>query len=106
MLATFDGSARALECAVAIRRVAHEHGLPLRTGVHVGEVEMVGDDVRGVTVHEAARIMAEAGPDEILVSDLTRMLVGTAGIAFEDRGAHVLKGLEGEWRLAALVEGR
>ena len=72
--------------------------------MHVGEVEIVGDDVRSVTVHEAARIMAAAGPDEILVSDLTRMLAGAAGLAFEDRGAHVLKGLDGEWRLAALVE--
>jgi class 3 adenylate cyclase len=57
-----------------------------------------------VTVHEAARIMAAAAPGEILVSDLTRALAGSAGFAFEDRGAHVLKGLEGEWRLAAFVD--
>jgi class 3 adenylate cyclase len=104
MLVTFDGSARAIQCAAAIRRIAREHRLQLRVGVHVGEVEIVGTDVRGVTVHEAARIMAAAGPDEILVSELTRALAGGAGFAFEDRGAHVLKGLDGEWRLAAYTE--
>ena len=103
MLVTFDGSARAMHCAAAIRRLAKQNDLQVRVGVHVGEVELVGEDVRGVTVHEAARIMAAAGPDEILVSELTRALCGASGFAFEDRGAHVLKGLEGEWRLAALL---
>jgi class 3 adenylate cyclase len=105
MLVTFDGSARALQCAATLRRAANDHGLQLRSGVHVGEVEIVGDDVRGVAVHEAARIMAVAGADEILVSDLTRMLAGAGGCAFEDRGTHTLKGLDGEWRLAAYVDG-
>jgi class 3 adenylate cyclase len=104
VLVTFDGSARAVECAAAIRRIAREHDLQVRIGVHVGEVEVVGDDVRGVIVHEAARIMAAAAPDEIVVSDLTRMLAGAAGLAFEDRGTRELKGLEGEWHLAAVVE--
>jgi class 3 adenylate cyclase len=72
--------------------------------VHVGEVELVGDDVRGVTVHEAARIMAAARPGEILVSELARMLAAAAGLAFDDRGSYALKGLDGEWRLAAFVE--
>jgi len=103
MLATFDGPARALHCAAAIRRTANRHDLHIRAGVHVGEVELVGEDVRGVTVHEAARIMAAAGEDEILVSDLTRALAGASGLAFEDRGMHTLKGLEGEWRLAAFI---
>jgi class 3 adenylate cyclase len=101
MLVTFDGSGRGIQCAAAMRRIAREHGLQLRVGVHVGEVEIVGKDIRGVTVHEAARIMAKAGPDEILVSELTRALAGGAGFAFEDRGTHTLKGLAGEWRLAA-----
>ena len=105
MLVTFDGSARAIQCAAAMRRIARDHGLQLRVGVHVGEVELVGNDVRGVSVHEAARILAAAGPAEILVSDLTRTLAGAAGLAFEDRGTHVLKGLDGEWRLAAFAEG-
>jgi class 3 adenylate cyclase len=103
MLATFDGSARALHCALGIRARASELGLGVRMGVHVGEVELVGEDVRGVTVHEAARIMATAGEDEIFVSELTRALAGTTELRFEDRGVHALRGLDGEWRLAALV---
>lgn len=103
LLATFDSPGQALRCAAAIRDVTNRAGLHIRAGVHVGEVEVVGDDVRGVTVHEAARIMAAAGPDEILASDLTRALTGTAGLSFEDRGTHTFKGLDGEWRLAAFV---
>jgi class 3 adenylate cyclase len=75
----------------------------MRFGVHVGEIELVGKDVRGIAVHEAARVRSAAGPGEILVSDLTRALAGAAGLAFEDRGTHGLKGLEGEWRLAAFL---
>ena len=75
----------------------------MRAGVHVGEVELVGDDVRGVAMHEAARIMAAAGTDEILVSDLTRALAGATELQFEDRGTRELKGLDGEWHLAAFV---
>lgn len=104
MLVTFDGSARAVQCAASLRRIARAKDLKLRIGVHVGEVEMVGDDVRGVAVHEAARIMAAAAADEILVSGLTRSLAGAGGCAFKDRGAHTLKGLDGEWELAAYVE--
>jgi class 3 adenylate cyclase len=103
MLATFEGPARALHCAAAIRRAAEKHRLEIRAGVHVGEVELVGEDVRGVTVHEAARVMAAAGPGEILVSDMTRALAGASGLAFDDRGTHTFKGLDGEWHLAAFV---
>lgn len=103
VLATFDGPARALLGAAALQRCAEKHGVQIRIGVHVGEVELVGKDVRGIAVHEAARIMAAAGPGEILVSELTRALAGGAGFRFEDRGAHELKGLDGEWRLAAFV---
>lgn len=105
VLATFEGPARALHCASAIRRRAESEGLQIRAGVHVGEVELVGEDVRGVAVHEAARIMATAGPGEILVSDLTRALVGASGLEFEDRGRFELKGLAGEWHLCAFVPG-
>ncbi|HWQ22955.1 MAG TPA: hypothetical protein VNK94_02505, partial [Gaiellaceae bacterium] len=78
-------------------------GLHLRAGVHVGEVEVVGADVVGVTVHATQRIMAAAGADEILVSDLARTLAGSPDLVFEHRGTHALKGLDGEWELSALV---
>jgi class 3 adenylate cyclase len=70
--------------------------------VHVGEVEIVGNDVRGVAVHEAARIMGEAGGDEILVSETARLFAGQ-DLAFEDRGVRTLRGLDGEWRVAAFI---
>jgi class 3 adenylate cyclase len=104
IVATFDGPARAIHCAAAIRRRAEADDLHIRAGVHVGEVELVGDDVRGVAMHEAARIMAAAGTDEILVSDLTRVLAMSTDLRFEDRGTRALKGLDGEWKLAAYVE--
>ena len=74
-------------------------GLHLRASVHVGEVELVGSDVRGVAVR--ARITAKAGEDEILVSEITRALALTSGLVFEDRGHHTLKGFPGQWRLFA-----
>jgi class 3 adenylate cyclase len=103
LLARFEGPARALHCAGAIRRSAERAGLRIRIGVHVGEVELVGGDVRGVAVHEAARIMSAAAAGEILVSDMTRALAGAAGLKFEDRGVHTLKGLAGEWPLSAFL---
>ena len=103
MVATFDGPARALHCAAALRRSARTRELELRSGVHVGEVELVGTNVRGIAVHEAARVMAAAAPGEIVVSELTRALASASGLRFDDRGVHALKGLEGEWRLAAFL---
>lgn len=103
MLATFDGPARGLHCAAALQRCAAQHDVRIRVGVHVGEVELVGADVRGIAVHEAARVMTAAGPGEILVSELTRALAGASGLRFEERGVHELKGLEGEWKLYAFV---
>jgi class 3 adenylate cyclase len=102
LLATFAAPAPALHCAVAIVRAAEAEGLHVRAGVHVGEVEMVGRGVRGVAVHEAARIMGQAGAGEVLVSETTRMFAGP-GLDFEDRGVHELKGLEGEWRLSRFL---
>lgn len=104
LLATFDSPAQALHAAAAIRRAAGRQELHVRAGVHVGEVEVVSADVRGVAVHEAARIMATANKDEILVSETTRALAMASGLAFEDRGTHVLKGLDGEWHLFAYAE--
>jgi class 3 adenylate cyclase len=100
LLATFAAPAPALHCAAAIQADARAEGLQIRAGVHVGEVEMVGRGVRGVAVHEAARIMGEAAGDEILVSETTRLFAGPT-VRFEDRGVHTLKGLDGEWRLSA-----
>lgn len=100
-LATFESPASAIAAAGAIADAANRAGLRIRAGVHVGEVQRVGNDVRGVAVHEAARIMAAAGPDEIMVSDTTRVLA--AGVPVEDRGLHVLKGLDGERRLFAVT---
>jgi class 3 adenylate cyclase len=101
VLAFFDAPAPALRAARAIRDAASRQGLHIRAGVHVGEVQMVGGNVQGLAVHEAARVMAEAGADEILASETTRALA--AGLTFEDRGTHRLKGFPDERRLFALV---
>ncbi len=101
VLARFEGPAAAIQCAAAIVRDASELDLQVRAGVHIGEVQVVGAGVRGVAVHEAARVMAAAGPNEILVSETVRALAGAAGLMFEDRGLHSLKGLDGERRLFA-----
>jgi class 3 adenylate cyclase len=103
LLATFDGPARALRAATAIRTAARNDGLGVRAGIHVGEVELVAGDVRGVAVHATARILARAGEGEILVSETTRVLARGTGLEFEDRGTYELKGLDGEWRLFAFV---
>lgn len=100
-LATFEGPAHALQGAAAIRQAANKQDLHVRAAVHVGEVEVVGSDLRGVAVHEASRIMAMAEEDEILVSETTRALALTSGLEFEDRGTCELKGLPGEWHLFA-----
>jgi class 3 adenylate cyclase/mannose-6-phosphate isomerase-like protein (cupin superfamily) len=103
LLATFDGPVRALRAATAIGSAARNEGLGVRAGIHVGEVELVAGDVRGIAVHAAARIMARAEAGEILVSETTRMLAQGSGLEFEDRGTHELKGMDGEWRLFAYV---
>lgn len=101
MLATFEGPAQAIHCAAAIRRIAEREQLRIRAGIHVGEVERVGADVRGVAVNEAARILGVARENEILVSEITRSLAQPAGLRFEDRGVHSLKGIPGDVRLFA-----
>jgi class 3 adenylate cyclase len=102
LIAKFAAPAPALHCAAAIQRVARAEGLLVRAAVHVGEVELVGRGVRGVAVHEAARILGQAEGDEILVSETTRFVAGS-DLSFEDRGVHTLKGLDGEWRLFGFV---
>jgi class 3 adenylate cyclase len=99
--ATFDGPARAIACAHGALRAAGDLGLDIRAGIHTGEVEVVGGRVEGIAVHIGARIVAEARPCEVLVSNIVRDLAGGSGIDFEDRGVHDLKGVPGEWRLFA-----
>jgi class 3 adenylate cyclase len=101
-LATFDGPARGIQCAGAIRGAAATMGIPLRLGLHTGECEILGTDVGGIGVHIAQRVMSEASPGEILVSSTVRDLVSGSGIQFQDRGSHTLKGVPGEWRLLAV----
>ena len=103
MFALFDGAARALECAAAIRETARTQQMPVRIGVHVGEVELTANGARGVAVHEVARIAAAAGSGEILTSEATRALSTGSGLEFEDRGVHPLKGLNEPRRLFAFI---
>jgi class 3 adenylate cyclase len=104
-LATFDGPARAIRCASAIRGAMKGLGIEIRAGLHTGECEVVGERMRGVAVHIGARVAALAGPGEVLLSRTVRDLVAGSGLAFEDRGTHVLKGVPGEWQLFAVQNG-
>ncbi|MFZ0014443.1 MAG: adenylate/guanylate cyclase domain-containing protein [Acidimicrobiia bacterium] len=101
-LATFDGPARAIRCAVAIAESAGQVGIDVRVGLHTGEVELVGDDVLGIAVHIGARITTLAGAGEVLVSGTVKDLVAGSGIVFDDRGDQTLKGVPGEWRVFAV----
>jgi class 3 adenylate cyclase len=101
--ATFDGAARAIRCATAIRDELRSLGLTIRAGLHTGEVELMGDKVGGIAVHTGARVSAQAGPGEVLVSRTVVDLVAGSGITFEDRGEHELKGVPGSWRLFAVT---
>jgi class 3 adenylate cyclase len=92
-LATFDGPARAIRCAVAIRDAVRALGLELRAGLHTGECELLGDRVAGIAVHTGARVAALAGAGEVLVSATVRDLVSGSGLMFEDRGEHEMKGV-------------
>jgi class 3 adenylate cyclase len=102
-LAMFDGPQRAIRCAMAIRDAVQPLGIEVRAGLHTGECEVRGDDIGGIGVHIGARVSALAGPNDVLVSSTLRDLVIGSGLAFEDRGAHELKGVPGEWRLFAVA---
>jgi class 3 adenylate cyclase len=102
-LATFDGPARGIRCGQAIREAVGAIGLAVRTGLHTGECEVLGDKVSGIAVHVSARVAGEAAAGEILVSSTVKDLVAGSGLRFEERGARVLKGLPGESRLFALA---
>jgi pimeloyl-ACP methyl ester carboxylesterase len=101
-LATFDGPARAIACACSIRDAARRLGLQIRFGLHTGELELAGSEIRGIAVHTGARVVGKAGPGEVLASSTVRDLVAGSGLEFEDRGSHELKGVPGEWRLYAV----
>ena len=103
LFAIFDGPARAIRCACAIRDAVHHLGLEVRAGVHTGECEVAGPKVSGIAVHTGARIAAAARADEVLASGTVRDLVAGSGIQFADRGSHVLKGVPGDWRLFAVT---
>ena len=102
-LATFDGPQRAIRCAMSIRDAVQTLGIQVRAGLHTGECEVRGDDIGGIGVHIGARVSALAGPNEVLVSSTLRDLVIGSGLEFEERGAHELKGVPGEWRLFAVA---
>ena len=101
--ATFDGPARAIRCAQSIVENVGSIGVELRSGLHTGECELVGDSVRGIAVHTGARVAAVASSGEVLVSQTVKDLVAGSGIDFADRGVHDLKGIPGEWRLYAVA---
>jgi len=103
-LATFDGPARAIRCACAIRDAVRSLGIQIRAGLHTGECELMQDDVGGIAVHIGARVVATAAPSEVLVSSTVKDLVAGSGLRFSDRGKHHLRGVAGEWHLFA-VEG-
>ena len=101
-LATFDGPARAIHCAAAIRDGVRGLGIEIRTGIHAGEVEVRGDDIGGIAVHLAKRVESLAAPGDVLPSRTVVDLVAGSAIEFEDRGDQQLKGVPGTWRLYAV----
>ena len=104
MLATFDGPARAVRCAFALRERVRALGLHIRAGLHAGEVERRGGQVAGIGVHIAARILSLAGPDDVLVSRTVKDLVAGSGLTFVDRGTHALKGVPDRWEVLEAIE--
>jgi class 3 adenylate cyclase len=104
--ATFDGPARAIRCACAIREAVREIGLSIRAGLHTGEVGRRGTAAAGLAVHVGARVAALAQASEVLVTSTVQMLVLGSGIGFADRGLHTLKGIPDQWRLFAVKQPR
>jgi class 3 adenylate cyclase len=99
VLATFDGPARAIRCACAIRDAVQALGVEMRAGVHTGEIELRGDDIAGIAVHVGQRVSSRAGPGEVLISRTVADLIAGSDIELLDRGEHELKGVSGTWRL-------
>jgi class 3 adenylate cyclase len=103
-LCTFDGPGRAIRCAAALRDALQPLGIDIRAGLHAGEIERHGDDIGGIGVHLAARVVEQAGRGEVLVSAAVPLLVAGSGIEFEDRAEHDLKGIPGPIRLFAVAD--
>jgi class 3 adenylate cyclase len=103
VLATFDGPGRAIRCALALQEALRALGIDIRAGLHTGEVELIGEDIGGIGVHVAARVLDHAGAGEVVASATLPLLVVGSGIDFEDRGEHELKGVPGTWRLYSVV---
>lgn len=103
VLAMFDGAARAVRCAAGLHAMATDLGLVIRSALHAGDVEVAEDSIRGLAIHEASRILALAGPDETLVSETISVLARDAGVRFEDRGEHELRGIPGTRPLFAVA---
>jgi class 3 adenylate cyclase len=101
--AAFDGPARAIRCARAITESVIDLGLEVRVGLHTGECELIDGKVAGIAVHTGARVAAKADPGQVLVSSTVKDLVAGSGLVFEDRGAHELGGIRGQWRLYSVV---
>ncbi|OBH45202.1 adenylate/guanylate cyclase domain-containing protein [Mycobacterium mantenii] len=101
-LTTFDGPTQAIRCAEALRSEAETLGIQIRVGIHTGECELLDDDIGGIAVHIAARILGHAGAGDILVSRTVRDLVVGSGTGFEDRGSVELRGVPGSWQLLAV----
>lgn len=104
LLATFDGPARAVRCAFALRDRLRTLGLEMRAGVHIGEIERRDNRLAGIGVHIASRILSLARPGEVLASRTVRDLVAGSGLTFGDRGTHALKGVPDEWQILAASE--
>jgi class 3 adenylate cyclase len=101
-LATFDGPARAIRCASAASEAAREIGIEIRAGLHTGEIELIGDDIGGIAVHIASRVLGQAGANKVWVSRTVKDLVVGSGFDFKDEGTYKLKGVPGEWHLFAV----
>ena len=105
LLATFDSPSRAIRCAWALRgRIRSELGIEIRAGLHTGEIEIRGDDVAGMTVHQAARIQGVAGSSEVIVSSAVSNLIAGSGVALESHGTHSLKGISAPSELYRVVD--
>ena len=105
MFAAFDGPARGIRCAAAITDGVRQLGMDVRSGVHTGECEVIGEKIGGLAVHIGARVAGQAAAGEVLVSSTTRDLVAGSGLSFVERGVHELKGVPGRWTLYAVAQG-